>query len=122
MSHALLTPSSPYPRLLVARGHILDSLGISIRGHSLQSNPNRKGKTYTQFLPEEALYLLERGSLQIWLGREPENPEDYENGIGEWSDEESGVVGAVEMSVMEGFGAFIGKDGLTWERYQVNLN
>jgi len=60
--------------------------------------------------------------LQIWLGREPENPEDYENGIGEWSDEESGVVGAVEMSVMEGFGAFIGKDGLTWERYQVNLN
>lgn len=88
---------------------------------SSSHSPNTKTKTYTQYLPEEALYLLERGSLQIWIGREPENEEDVRNGIGEWKDEEWGVGGAVEMSVMEGFGAFIGKDGLTLERYQVSL-
>jgi tRNA-splicing endonuclease subunit Sen54 len=59
----------------------------------------RGGKTRTELLPEEALYLLERGSLQIW-------------------DEEWGVSGAVEMSVMEGFSLLLGQDGLTWERYQ----
>lgn len=96
MSHALLSPSSPYPYILVTRGHMLDTMGASIK----------RGKTRTELLPEEALYLLERGSLQIWVGD------------GDWSDEEWGVSGAVEMSVMEGFSALLGQDGLTWERYQ----
>ncbi|KAK4688042.1 tRNA-splicing endonuclease subunit Sen54, partial [Tremellales sp. Uapishka_1] len=121
MSHALITPSCPFPRLLVSRGHILDHIGISMR---LPPPPGSfaKPKTYTQLLPEEALYLLERGALQIWIGEEPKTAEETEAGIGQWSDEEWGVKGAVEMSVMEGFAIFMGKEGLTWERYQVRTS
>lgn len=102
MSHALYSPTSPYPVILVARGHLLDSMGISVR--------RDKGKARAELLPEEALFLLDRGSLQIWVG-----PED-----GEWNEEECGITGAIEMSVSEGFAAFLGKDNLTWERYQVS--
>lgn len=114
ISHALYTPDSPYPHLLISRGHLLDSMGISMR------SPDSKGKARarTQLLPEEALFMLERGSLQIWMGRE-EDSEDGTAAVGTWSEEECGVVGAVEMSVSEGFAAFLGKDGLTWEKYQV---
>lgn len=68
-----------------------------------------KGKSKVELLPEEALYLAERGSLQIWLGNEESS----------WSDNCWGVEGAVEMSVMECFAMFIGKEKLSWERYQV---
>ena len=83
-------------------------MGITVRR---PTDPSGKGKgkaTAIQLLPEEALFLLERGSLQIWMGE------------GEWDDEIWGVPGAVEMSVADAFAAFMGKDGLTWERYQVS--
>ncbi len=99
---------------------MVDRLGISMRLSPPVYDPTAKPKTVTQFLPEEALYLLERGSLQIWIGKEPTCEEDVKNGVGEWKDEEWGIGGAIEMSVMEAFGAFIGKDGLSWERYQVS--
>ena len=117
MAHAILTPTSPYPRILVSRGHLLDSLGISVR---YPPSAITKSRTYTELLPEEALYLLERGSLQIWLGRPAETTHEVAAGFGEWCEEELGVKGAIEMSVMEAFATFIGKDGLSWERYQVS--
>jgi hypothetical protein len=118
MAHALLTPKSPYPRIIIARGHLLDSLGISVR---YPAGPTGKSKTYIELLPEEALYLLERGSLQVWTGRAATAAEEAEEGLGDWSEEEHGVRGAVELSVMEGFATFIGQDGLSWERYQVSF-
>ncbi|ODN76174.1 hypothetical protein L202_06093 [Cryptococcus amylolentus CBS 6039] len=116
MSHALLTPASPYPRVLIVHGHLFDAMGITVRHPP--SPPFNKPRTVLELLPEEALYLLERGTLQIWLGNEPETEEEVEEGVGEWCEEEYGIKGAVEMSVMEGFGAFIGREGLTLERYQ----
>ncbi|EIW67947.1 hypothetical protein TREMEDRAFT_14304, partial [Tremella mesenterica DSM 1558] len=106
ISHAVYDPTSeaPYPKMLITRGHIYDSLGIAVR--------KGKGKSSVQLLPEESLYLLERGSLQIWVGPEGDD------GIGQWDEEFQGVKGAVEMSVMEGYGNFLGREGLTWERYQ----
>ncbi len=115
MSHALLTSSSPYPRTLIVRGHLMDSMGITVRSQS----SSRRAKGRIELLPEEALYLLERGSLQIWVGDEAVTETDEREGVGEWKDEEYGVGGAVELGVMDGFAAFIGKDGLSWERYQV---
>ena len=117
ISHALVTPECPYPRIIRARGHLLDSMGMSIRHTSQITGETR---TFTELLPEEALYLLERGSLQLWYGQGPLDICELEQGVGEWSDEEYGVKGAVELGVMEGFGIFIGMDGLTWERYQVS--
>ncbi|KAL7424141.1 tRNA-splicing endonuclease subunit sen54 [Cryptotrichosporon argae] len=143
ISHALLAPSSPYPYLVVQRGHVLDSMGITVRSTSGSSSSSsaqtpppsslatdvpsagpssapapastaaKKGRIH--LLPEEALYLLERGSLQIWVGPESHTGDD---GVGEWDDAVFGVRGAVEVSVQEGFGYFVGRDGLTWERYQ----
>lgn len=91
-------------------------MGISVR--SMRDGGNSAARV--QLLPEEAIYLTERGSLQIWNGRTPANAEEEEEGIGSWSDDEFGIKGAVEMSVMEVYGAFMGMDGLTWQRYQVS--
>lgn len=89
---------------------------MTIRRETEGGNP----KSRTELLPEEALYLIERGSLQLWNGRDPRNEEEIASGVGLWSDEEFGVKGAVELSVVEAFGAFMGKEGLTWQRYQVS--
>ena len=118
MAHALITPASPYPRMLTTRGHLMDTMGISVRHPA--ANSGSKAQTFTELLPEEALYLLERGTLQIWIGREAENEEEIASGIGRWCETEYGVGGAVEMSVMEGYGLFLNKDGLSWERYQAS--
>mgnify|MGYP004716265073 CR=1 FL=1 len=117
VSHAILTPDSIYPKMLITRGLLLDSMGISVRYKDTAAGRSR---TYIELLPEEALYLLERGTLQIWLGRLAGSPAELESGRGDYCEEEYGVKGAVEMSVTEGFAAFIGAEGLTWERYQVN--
>lgn len=74
-----------------------------------------------ELLPEEAIYLVERGSLQIWNGRDPSSEEDEEAGVGAWCDEEFGVKGAVEMSLLEVFAAYMGKEALSWQRYQVGI-
>lgn len=116
LSHAIITPSSSFPRLIVSRGHVLDSLGITVR-----RVVDGKSNVSVELLPEEALYLVERGSLQIWNGRDAVTDQDAEEGVGSWCDEEFGVKGAVELSVMEAFGVFMGKEGLTWQRYQVRL-
>ncbi|CAK9779710.1 hypothetical protein CC85DRAFT_307904 [Cutaneotrichosporon oleaginosum] len=108
LSHALITPASPFPQLIISRGHVLDTLGITVR-------PAGGGKGRIELLPEEALYLAERGSLQIWNGM---SPTQEEPDLGTWSEEEFGVRGAVEMSVLECFSAFMGMEGLSWQRYQ----
>ncbi|ORX34768.1 hypothetical protein BD324DRAFT_583229 [Kockovaella imperatae] len=116
ISQAIILPSSPYPRILTTRGHLMDSMGISISGPAVK--PQKRRQTHTELLPEEALYLLERGSLQIWIpntakvngGSTPSNVD--------WNDTDFGFEDCIEMSVMQGFSFFLGKDGLTWERYQ----
>ncbi|WWC85789.1 uncharacterized protein L201_000656 [Kwoniella dendrophila CBS 6074] len=122
ISHAIITPSQPYPIMKIIHGHLFDTVGLSVKYNLASNSILEKGKqkqfTQTQLLPEEALYLLERGSLQIWLLNDFDQTSKEEEGLGEWSEEEYGIKGAIELSVMEGFATFIGRDGLTWERYQ----
>ncbi|WVN89267.1 uncharacterized protein L203_104486 [Cryptococcus depauperatus CBS 7841] len=117
ISHAVITPTKPFPQVLVIHGHLFDQMGITVRPY-LSPKSKGKGKATLELLPEEALYLLERGSLQIWIGKDAKTEKEMNAGVGEWCEEEYGVKGAVEMSVMEGYGVFIGQEGLTWERYQ----
>ncbi|WRT63861.1 uncharacterized protein IL334_000786 [Kwoniella shivajii] len=121
ISHAIMTPSNPFPRVKIVHGHLFDTIGMSVRtptpSTSTSNGEKGKGKSQLQLLPEEALYLLERGTLQIWLSNDL-TVEQLENGFGEWSEEEYGIKGAIELSVRDGFAAFIGREGLTWERYQ----
>jgi tRNA-splicing endonuclease subunit Sen54 len=59
-----------------------------------------------ELLPEEALYLVERGSMFCW--------KDEEDG----SIKPMGVDGT-PMTVQQAYAEMIGKGGLTLERYQV---
>jgi tRNA-splicing endonuclease subunit Sen54 len=122
-----------YPKLKVTRGNMFLTTGHTIR-EPLPAVPSTcstsgaldKGKskqpfqTHVELLPEEALYLLERGSLQIWV-RSPIAAAEEEAEADEWDEEIQGFRGAVEMSAMEAYGRFIGQDGLSLERYQVSL-
>lgn len=62
-------------------------------------------------LPEEALYLLERGSLDI---RWPNTPADTED-----SELAQESVPAIPMSLQAAYACFLGRGGLTLERYSV---
>lgn len=74
-----------------------------------------------ELLPEEALYLLERGTLQIWCHPSAYDPSVPASEDLVWDDARAGFDGCVEMSAMEAFSRFIGRDGLTLERYQVRV-
>ena len=67
-------------------------------------------------LPEEALYLIERGSLDIrW-------PEDRQLGGDEVHDDDTEAderMGELPMSLQGAYATFIGKSGLTPERHSV---
>ena len=92
---------------------------------------DRRG--WTWLLPEEALYLVERGSLDVrWpIVEQGEEREDGEvfgmSGGGENEDEEldsefgeeAPPISELPMSLQGAYASFIGKSGLTLERYLV---
>jgi tRNA-splicing endonuclease subunit Sen54 len=119
ISHAVMSPFDPFPRVIVSRGHLWDHMGVPVRS-TVVSSAKATNRSSILLLPEEALYLLERGSLQIWF-RPNVDIEEAEGKLveTEWDDEAYGVRNAVEMSVQEGYAKFIGMEGLTWEKYQV---
>ncbi len=155
ISHALLDEgSSAYPRVKIARGNMLTSMGHTVRGRSARAVAGAApapapAESHVELLPEEALYLLERGSMQAWVrstghsrarrrsgggaardaaGASPQEERRVQGPItasnadadaDAWDESIQGFPGAVEMSVMQGFAHFIGRDGLTLERYQV---
>lgn len=148
ISHATMTSVSPFAQVQVVRGNLFLTMGHTIRpppasrapapassSSAPDSAPPPANTSTMELLPEEALYLLERGTMQIWC-----HPSAYphdsssssqpvlSDGDGtagptpEWDDDLQGFKDTVEMSVMEGFSTFIGMQGLTLERYQVRLS
>lgn len=63
-----------------------------------------------ELLPEEALYLVERGTLFCWKTGE----------LFDASSEIDGVDGT-PMSIQQAFSEMIGREDLTLEKYQVRL-
>lgn len=75
-------------------------------------------------LPEEALQLVERGSLDVrWPVSEGERgEEDGDEGVGKEEEPGKGErqgIGAVPMSLQAAYACFIGRSGLTLEKYVV---
>jgi tRNA-splicing endonuclease subunit Sen54 len=69
-------------------------------------------------LPEEALYLIERGSLDIrWPDRQQSDGQGADDKDGEGVAED--LIGELPMSLQGAYASFMGKSGLTLERYQV---
>jgi len=72
-----------------------------------------------ELLPEEALYLVERGSLLCWEQTEgQENQAEEPEERGQDLSDPVQIIGA-PLSVQQSFAVMIGKADLTFERYQV---
>ena len=76
-------------------------------------------KNRVWLLPEEALYLIERGSLDIRWPDRPSPGDESGQEVDTKGDDEEDLIGELPMSLQGAYASFIGKSGLTLERYQV---
>lgn len=92
-------------------------------GHSVprpvpSPSPNsqqQKTAKRLELLPEEAIYLVERGSMFCWKAVADENGSvNTSEGLEDME--------GVPMSVQQVFTEMIGQDGLTLEKYQVSIS
>ena len=114
----------------LSRVHVLQARGVHFSnvGHSARRGPSTAPTQATEdaraklphsrleLLPEEALYLVERGSMFCYKQEGNDDEEMYADGPVEPGD--SSIRGT-PMSVQQAFADMIGKDDLTLERYQV---
>jgi tRNA-splicing endonuclease subunit Sen54 len=128
--HAMHTALS-YPRLHQPKTHVMAQYcpeearyrGACVRVDNVHGPHFRtmgKGDSRNRIwlLPEEALYLIERGSLDI---RWPDRWEMDDQGGDEVDGDDAGddPIGELPMSLQGAYASFIGMSGLTLERYQV---
>jgi tRNA-splicing endonuclease subunit Sen54 len=108
VSYAIWYPSLARAHVTTARGIHFTSMGHSAsRSSSLNS---LKVTKRTELLPEEALYLIEKGALLVWKAVE---------GI-EYNEESvDGTMHGSPMTVQQAFSEMIGKEDISLERYQV---
>lgn len=115
----IYSPDGPMPP---AHVQIPDGRGVGVHPDTCVFVPAAKGQIFKSMgqadrwnrvwlLPEEAIYLVERGSLDI---RWPSSEIDAEG-------EEVGnkTVPAIPMSLQAAYACFMGRGGLTLERYSV---
>lgn len=104
MSYAVWYPSLARARVTTARGTHFANMGHSVvRGGIEPSSQEQIGK-HLELLPEEALYLVERGTMFCWKATNIAVPEGMD---GE------------PMTVQQAFCEMIGREDLTLEKYQV---
>ncbi|KAI1411293.1 tRNA-splicing endonuclease subunit sen54 N-term-domain-containing protein [Hypoxylon sp. FL1857] len=114
------------------KGPLSQNTGRVVTGPGFEAYKQTPGALKTWLLPEEALYLVERGSLDLWWparGIEDIFPvkKGDEDGSGdgpskEFEDYELGI----PIGLQAAYALFIGKDGergkVTIEKYQVYAN
>ncbi|KAF8125714.1 tRNA-splicing endonuclease subunit sen54 N-term-domain-containing protein [Boletus edulis] len=114
ISYGIWYPSIDRVHVTTARGIHFSAMGYSISRtaqDNCQSPPSKLPKRL-ELLPEEALYLIERGALFCY--------KSFSGGASlvDSSKHESQSQGA-PMSVQQSFAEMIGREDLTLERYQV---
>ncbi|KAF7321753.1 tRNA-int-end-N2 domain-containing protein [Mycena kentingensis (nom. inval.)] len=108
-SYAMWHPDLRRAHVVLARGTHFASLGHSIPRPVSSEDGSEKLQKRLELLPEEALYLIERGSAFCWK---------------EVNLDLTGIEGAepilgAPMSVQQAYTEMIGSEDLTLERYQV---
>lgn len=100
----------------IARAHVVLARGIHFTsmGHSASrpirdSDDTEKYQKRLELLPEEAIYLIERGSVFCW--KETDLDLSKIDSIEE--------INGVPMTVQQAYSVMIGKENLTLERFQV---
>lgn len=107
VSHAMWCPNIGRAHVAIAKGIHFTSMGHSVLRQVLDENGASKVQKCLELLPEEAMYLVERGSLFYWKD----------------SDMVSSVPGieGVPMTVQQIHTEMVGLEGLTLEKFQVCL-
>ncbi|OTA85305.1 hypothetical protein M434DRAFT_400209 [Hypoxylon sp. CO27-5] len=110
------------------RGPLGQNTGRVVTGPGFEAYKQTPGALNTWLLPEEALYLVERGSLDLWWparGIEGIFPAQ-KDGESETSEELEDYQLGVPLSLQAAYALLIGKDGdrgkVTIEKYQVYAN
>ncbi|KAF8195394.1 tRNA-splicing endonuclease subunit sen54 N-term-domain-containing protein [Pholiota molesta] len=109
VSYATWYPDISRTHVTVARGIHFSSMGHSAPREVVGEDGIEKIQKRLELLPEEAIYLIERGSLFCWkqtdlhLGQTP--------GLDD--------VAGSPMTVQQAFSEMIGKEDLTLEKFQV---
>lgn len=115
VSYGIWMPTLSRAQVTLARGNHLLSVGHSApkdawaRENSDALSRNDKLAKRVELLPEEALYLIERGSMFCWKQEDPAVP------IEAGAEERLGT----PMTVQQAFAEMIGKEDITLEKYQV---
>ena len=119
VSYAVWYPNLARAHVTVARGVHFTSMGHSVQrpaSSSSESTPSGKSsKKRLELLPEETLYLLEKGALFGWKAFCDDGP--GENVI-DWDSPSQGA----PMSVQQAYAEMIGTQDLTLDRYQVGMH
>ncbi|KAJ7200687.1 tRNA-splicing endonuclease subunit sen54 N-term-domain-containing protein [Mycena rebaudengoi] len=109
VSYAMWHPEIARAHIILARGTLFTSIGHSAPRPVTAANGVQKYQKRLELLPEEALYLIERGTVFCWkeANLNLEGVEGLEDVLGP------------PMSVQQAFSEMIGTEDLTLERYQV---
>lgn len=117
VSYAIWMPELARAHMTLARGNHLLSVGHSApqdawarENYESVSSKDKLAKR-VELLPEETLYLIERGSMFCWKQDDPAVPIEpgYEEQLGS------------PMTVQQAYAEMIGKEEITLEKYQVSI-
>ena len=116
ISYAVWHPELGRAHVIIARGTHFSALGHSAVRQPEDGSDSTKPQKRLELMPEEALYLMERGSLFCWRKTEVpaslmSSPEDFSNL------EDCDLSSGAPMTVQQGFAEMIGMDGLTLSHY-----
>jgi tRNA-splicing endonuclease subunit sen54 N-term len=121
VSYAVWYPNLARAHVTVARGVHFTSMGHSVQRPSSSSLPAGGPRKRLELLPEEALYLMEKGALFCWKASRDDEHDDApgedenEDKDVEWDSASQGA----PMSVQQAYAEMIGREDLTLDRYQV---
>ena len=117
VSYAVWYPNFARAHVTVARGVHFTSMGHPVqRPASSSSRLTASGKSpkkRLELLPEETLYLLEKGALFCWKA----SCDDPDENLVDWDCSSQGA----PMSVQQAYAEMIGAEDLTLDRYQVGM-
>ncbi|KAJ3513120.1 hypothetical protein NLJ89_g3134 [Agrocybe chaxingu] len=109
ISYATWYPDIARTHVTVARGIHFSTMGHSAPRSIVGADAIAKIQKRLELLPEEAIYLIERGTLFCW--KDVDLPLGQVPGLEE--------VGGAPMSVQQAYSEMIGKEDLTLEKFQV---
>ncbi|KAF9777543.1 tRNA-splicing endonuclease subunit sen54 N-term-domain-containing protein [Thelephora terrestris] len=118
ISYGVWYPNIARVHVTLARGGHFTSMGHSVprptsaSGTNQHDAPPERVHKRLELLPEEALYLVERGAMFCWKEHDLFTTNAQQ---GLFPDDMEGV----PMSVQQAYAEMIGKEDLTLERYQV---